>query len=52
MKRICFRMVFLPIIFVLLSCNKYADKVDGTYNGILSVNDSTTSSNANIIMAS
>ena len=50
MKRICFRMVFLPIIFVLLSCNKYAEKVDGTYNGILSVNDSTTSSNANIII--
>ena len=43
-------MVFLPIIFVLLSCNKYAEKVDGTYSGILSVNDSTTSSNANIII--
>ena len=50
MKKICFRMVFLPIIFVLLSCNKYAEKVDGTYSGILSVNDSTTSSNANIII--
>jgi hypothetical protein len=42
---------FLAIIFVLLSCNKYAEKVDGTYIGQITINDSTISSNANIIIS-
>jgi hypothetical protein len=42
---------FLAIIFVMVSCNKYADKVDGTYIGQLTINDSIVSANTNIIIS-
>ena len=44
-------MFFLPVFLVLLSCNKYADKVDGTYIGQLTINDSIVSANTNIIIS-
>ena len=38
-------------IVLLESCNKYSEKVAGTYIGQISVNDSIISSNADIIIS-
>tara|TARA_B110000046_G_C12925441_1_gene369057 strand:- start:263 stop:643 length:381 start_codon:yes stop_codon:yes gene_type:complete len=45
--RILFSVCFINV-FVLVSCSRYADKVEGTYAGRLTINDSVVSSNANI----
>ena len=44
---ILFSVCFINV-FVLVSCSRYADKVEGTYAGRLTINDSVVSSNANI----
>ena len=36
---------------LLPSCNKYSDKVSGTYTGHMLINDSITSINSNIIIS-
>ena len=38
-------------IILLGSCNKYSEKVAGTYTGQMTINDSIISSNANIIIS-
>ena len=38
-------------IMLLGSCNKYSEKVAGTYNGQISINDTIISSNSNIIIS-
>ena len=38
-------------VVLLGSCNKYSDKVAGTYIGQISINDSITSMNSNIIIS-
>ena len=44
------RLLFLFITILSLSCNKYAEKVDGTYVGQMTINDSLVSSSSNIII--
>jgi hypothetical protein len=36
---------------LLASCNKYSEKVTGTYSGQMTINDSIISSNVNIIIS-
>ena len=43
--------MFMFSIVLLGSCNKYSEKVAGTYIGQISVNDSIISSNADIIIS-
>ena len=38
-------------IMLLGSCNKYSEKVAGTYNGHISINDTIISNNSNIIIS-
>ena len=38
-------------LVLLGSCNKYSEKVSGTYKGQISINDSIISSNSNIIIS-
>ena len=42
------RLLFLFITILSVNCNKYAEKVDGTYVGQMTINDSIVSSSANI----
>ena len=44
-------LVFVFSTLLLASCNKYSDKVAGTYIGQISINDSITSINSNIIIS-
>ena len=44
-------VVFVFSTLILASCNKYSDKVAGTYIGQISINDSITSMNSNIIIS-
>ena len=43
--------VLLVSVVLLASCNKYSDKVSGTYTGHMLINDSITSINNNIIIS-
>lgn len=49
MKKFC---IFISVgfinIFILVGCNRYAEKVEGTYVGQITINDSIVSSNTNI----
>ena len=38
-------------VVLLGSCNKYSDKVAGTYTGQISINDSIISNNASILIS-
>ena len=40
--------LFIFIAVLTISCSKYAEKVDGTYVGQMTINDSIVSSSANI----
>ena len=44
-------IIFMFSIVLLGSCNKYSEKVAGTYIGQISVNDSIISINSNIIIS-
>ena len=44
-------IVFVFSTLILASCNKYSDKVAGTYIGQISINDSIISINSNIIIS-
>ena len=44
-------IVFMFSIMLLGSCNKYSEKVAGTYNGQISINDTIISNNSNIIIS-
>ena len=44
-------IVFVLAVVLLGSCNKYSEKVAGTYTGQITINDSIISSNANIIIS-
>ncbi|MEJ6776288.1 MAG: hypothetical protein QNK85_03055 [Crocinitomicaceae bacterium] len=41
-------IIFIFSVILFGSCNKYSEKVSGTYIGQISINDSIISSNANI----
>tara|TARA_Y200000002_G_C22267604_1_gene490715 strand:+ start:111 stop:470 length:360 start_codon:yes stop_codon:yes gene_type:complete len=43
--------IFILSVVLLGSCNKYSEKVAGTYSGQMTINDSVISSNANIIIS-
>ena len=42
------RHIIFIFLLLLLSCNKYSEKVSGNYNGQMSINDSIISNSANI----
>tara|TARA_B100000767_G_C19575323_1_gene455018 strand:+ start:168 stop:536 length:369 start_codon:yes stop_codon:yes gene_type:complete len=42
------RHITFIFLLLLLSCNKYSEKVSGNYNGQMSINDSIISNSANI----
>ena len=44
-------IIFVLAVVLLGSCNKYSEKVAGTYTGQMTINDSIISSNTNIIIS-
>ena len=44
-------IIFIFTVVLLGSCNKYSEKVAGTYSGQMTINDSIISSNVNIIFS-
>ena len=50
MKKSSYFFLFLQLLFFSVSCSKYAEKVDGTYVGQMTINDSLVSSSSNIII--